>query len=691
MENGTFPAPGRGPGRYAGEREWMEAIRQLIGEGQTFLAHDLAWESLEFHPGSLKLRLLATLALVRGGADDEARRLLGEVTLTLGDPMPLARELWSLLRRLPALEGSDASNPEALEAVAELARRMVRLGSGDQAGAVDGEALKLLGRIHFELWRNSSSRDHLQAGRDACLSNFRAVGDPECGIDGAIFSRFLGDEPAAQALAQDVARLAEARFPAARGKEAFRLAAYLGEARLLLGEAEGAVEAFRRAAAVPERHYAWVVEARHRLQLLAERGFDVPEGVFALLRPPTVVVFTGEDLDQPGEDPPVFPPALEEPVKREIRRQLDALGAEIGYCAASAGSCLLFAEAMLERGGEVHLHLPCSGEDFIAARVRHGGPGWVRRFHTATKLAATVTFATEERLLGHDVLFRFNNQMIEGAARLRSQLLGVEPKLLAVIDYTAARESGAAADFMDHWPDIASLRLIDLEELRSALPEAITPNSPVESVAAAPASPSRRTEPSRVIKAMLFADIVGFSKLREEELPGLWGFLEEIQGMVERGAPPPDLVESWGDALYVVTATARHMLRYAFLVQQGFARIDPVLHGLSQPLRLRVGLHAGPVYEGFHPLTDRRIIYGSHVSRAARIEPVTVPGQIYASQQFVSLLTAEENRVRHEALTTGEPYAPWYAIDYLGIIALAKNYGSQPAYHIKPLAGSAGP
>ena len=31
---------------------------------------------------------------------------------------------------------------------------------------------------------------------------------------------------------------------------------------------------------------------------------------------------------------------------------------------------------------------------------------------------------------------------------------------------------------------------------------------------------------------------------------------------------------------------------------------------------------------------------GSHVSRAAHIEPITLPGQVYASEHFVSLIIA---------------------------------------------------
>ena len=47
---------------------------------------------------------------------------------------------------------------------------------------------------------------------------------------------------------------------------------------------------------------------------------------------------------------------------------------------------------------------------FIAENVRYGGSRWEMRFRNALKLANTVTYATEERYLGHGMLYRFANQ-----------------------------------------------------------------------------------------------------------------------------------------------------------------------------------------------------------------------------------------------------------------------------------------
>jgi class 3 adenylate cyclase len=57
-------------------------------------------------------------------------------------------------------------------------------------------------------------------------------------------------------------------------------------------------------------------------------------------------------------------------------------------------------------------------------------------------------------------------------------------------------------------------------------------------------------------------------------------------------------------------------------------------------LNLRIALHAGPVYEFNDPVTGSRSYSGTHVSRAARIEPVTPPGQVYASKAFAALAAA---------------------------------------------------
>ena len=91
--------------------------------------------------------------------------------------------------------------------------------------------------------------------------------------------------------------------------------------------------------------------------------------------------------------------------------------------------------------------------------------------------------------------------------------------------------------------------------------------------------------------------------------------------------------------------------------------------GLPTTLGARISLHCGPVFVGVDPITGNPLYSGSHTSRTARIEPITPPGQVYASSAFAavaSLQNIEELR-----------------FSYIGRTALAKDYGVLPLYNVK--------
>ena len=669
------------------EADWIRDVEGLIEQGQCFEAYDRAEQGRQRYPDNRRLNLLAILALILSGGTIEARKWLAELPDDLDALESIAGQVTETLRHhLPVLLGAgSARGPEpSLEWVVELANQLKLLGQKAPGGTpCDPDTLVLRARIHLELWRQMGNPRDLRKSRDAHLRAFHGHGLLTSGLHAARLSWLLGEPELAQSLAREF--LARAGGPRAgmAPKEIFFTLANQAEA-LLLQDDPAQAEACYRQALMDERvQYPWVVEVRQRLLPLVEQDFPVPASLLELLRPPVIVIGGGHSLDLPGASRPLFPPSCEDAVRQAIGEHLDRLGAHIGYSSASAGTELLFVEAMLERDAEVHLVLPFATEDFIRERVAPAGARWERRFRHALKLVASVTHATEENYLGHDWLFRFNNQIIDGLARLRADLLGTAPYLLLVWDYAAELGAGTAADFMDHWPDVARLRLIDLDGVRARYCPADQAGAPVPDRVPA-LFPGLRREPQRVLKTMLFADLVGFSKLREEELPELWRYLARVQQRLAEVCTPPDLVESWGDALYVVMSSARALLRYAFALLDCFSRMDPRAYGLPEHLSLRIGLHAGPVYTGQHPLTGRPIVYGSHVSRTARIEPITLPGKVYASQQFVALLTAEETAHCAAQPAEGLSPSPWYACEYLGYQPLAKNYGNTPVYHLLP-------
>jgi hypothetical protein len=62
---------------------------------------------------------------------------------------------------------------------------------------------------------------------------------------------------------------------------------------------------------------------------------------------------------------------------------------------------------------------------------------------------------------------------------------------------------------------------------------------------------------------------------------------------------------------------------------------------------------------------------------AARIEPISPPGHVYASQAFAALAEAE---------ASPKSRAP-FACEYVGQVPLAKGYGTFPMYHLRPVPG----
>ena len=188
---------------------------------------------------------------------------------------------------------------------------------------------------------------------------------------------------------------------------------------------------------------------------------------------------------------------------------------------------------------------------------------------------------------------------------------------------------------------------------------------------------------------MLFADVVGYSTLPENYLPVyIHDFLVRVSHELAQLPHRPLFVNTWGDALFAVMDEATGLIEYAFALHNAVAHANAALPELPKLLEVRVALHAGPVYADVDPFTGKENFYGAHVNRAARIEPVTLPGHIYASEQFVALLTVEQIAIRQKARQAGQPALYPFICEYVGVLALAKNFGPQVVYHVRKRAAA---
>ena len=172
------------------------------------------------------------------------------------------------------------------------------------------------------------------------------------------------------------------------------------------------------------------------------------------------------------------------------------------------------------------------------------------------------------------------------------------------------------------------------------------------------------------IMSMLFADVVAYTKLTEEEVPRfVQYFFGGIKQLIARS--PSEIVakNTWGDGLYLVFSNVAAAGKFALDLCDLMTTTRWELCGLPKGLNLRIALHAGPVYEFNDPITGNRSCGGTHVSRTARIESITPPGQVYASEAFAALAATQR--------------ATSFHFDYAGQTPMAKSFGTFPMYHVR--------
>lgn len=600
-----------------------KAVRRALADGRVFAAYDLARAGLEAHPEDDRLRLLGTLALIRTGAVEAARQELAQARVANG-----------------AAGGTDL--PDDLSLL--LAETLEALG---QEGRVATDVERALA-IRIE--RATEGGGFADLARAASLAHE------------------LGDQSQARSLAERAVRAAPA--PRAARTEALL---DLAELALVLGEEELAVRHLDRLAGLVATQPMQRVLVRRRLSALQDRGAPVPAALVERFEPPHIMIFTGTRAGQE-----TFTPALEQAIGSAIAALFEELRPEIAFGSASAGSDLLFTDALLARGAELDLVLPFAREDFRDRFVAPYGSHWIERFERALARARSVVEVCREPYVGDEVVLGFGNQVVDGMARLRGATLASPPCLAAVWDYLAEPSAGSPSDFIDHWGDPERLRLIDLDSLRTA-----TSVEPAEKPG--PATGSLATTPGvQRIATLLFADVVGYSRLRDRQLPAFWRFIQAVTERMRRDAPEPRMIDSWGDAILAVHQRALDAADYALELREGFLALDSRDFGLDQRLQLRIALHAGPVFESCHPLTGQRLVYGGNVNRAARIEPITIPDRVYASEQFVAVITAEDSAAEAETRLQGGVHRPRHRCTYRGMLDLAKGYGTQALYEITP-------
>jgi Adenylate and Guanylate cyclase catalytic domain len=592
----------------------LEDVNAFFDHGEFFRAYDLAADALELFPGDVALAHRAVLSLANAGATALALDKYYEFGFNTR-PETDARSLLGRLRK-------------------------------DQAFAATGEARAVKFREARALYEG--------AFRAAIAADDPAAYYPA--INAATLALFDGDLHAASRLAGEVLDLLAPRIATLNEGSAdhyWVLAAAL-EAHLVRGDldaARGMVD--QVVAAAGHDDAALGTTGRQLERIVAAKKID--PGVLAAFEPPAVVHFLGDVI------------AAQTPTAvADIAGLVQGMRIGAAYGSLASGGDIMFAEALLGQGVGIHIVLPFAAGDFVDQSVRPAGEGWVTRFENCLAQAKTVRFATEDAYLGDDQLFTYGSSLAMGLASLCARHLHAPLIQLAAWDGVVGdAATGTAAD-MSAWREAGH-------------PVTVVPvGADVDVERLLPWRRPHVARGRRDIRAMLFGDIHGFSQLTDAQLPT---FTRKIMGalgdVARRHEQHITFVNTWGDGIFVVFRDAGRAAACALDMQDAMSTIDLEAAGLPETLKLRLGGHLGPVYELDDPVTHRPNYYGAHVSRAARIEPITPEGCVYVTETFAALLALYN--------------AGQFSCDYVGNTEMAKHYGRLRMFLLRRAGGGRGP
>ncbi|MEL0120887.1 MAG: tetratricopeptide repeat protein, partial [Opitutae bacterium] len=165
------------------------------------------------------------------------------------------------------------------------------------------------------------------------------------------------------------------------------------ESFLLLGRIDEALDAYALAVDLPDAKPSYVASTRKQALQISSLYEDdtIRQRISNAFPTLGIVACSGHLIDTPGKSRR-FPQEAEQIVRAKIEEKLDFMGATCGYSSAACGTDIIFLEAMAERGGETHVFLPFSKEEFIHTSVLRGGGDWVARFEKVLDDATSVHY-----------------------------------------------------------------------------------------------------------------------------------------------------------------------------------------------------------------------------------------------------------------------------------------------------------
>lgn len=504
-------------------------------------------------------------------------------------------------------------------------------------GERDARWLTLLGRLEKDLGLRDGKpvRAHLLAAAQSYLAAYALQAQSYPAINAATLLVLAGEPEPGRTWARTALHLVQEKRTDDDGERYF-LSATAAEACLILGDVRAAATHLIETDRWLPQDFARRNRSLRQLRRICA-ALNLDASVLAALRLPPLIFLRRTDAPLKGPLENFEPPAIDLPADASVFASLcDAFDL-----------CVL--ETVMARRHPVYLSLAFSANTVIEETHQRLGASWGQRLESC--LAGAQRVSVNRGFLDRE----------EGwsAALAIRRAFGLS--LLA-----AARSGG---DYR-----MLEIRREDRRAQVSTQPE-LPDNG--ERLSAAirqfgEDSPSTLVPAGRRMVGLVFADIAGFMRLDDPQLPPFWAtIMQGVATIMDRYGQRVLLRQTWGDALHAVTTDARTAAEVACAVQALIYELVAEADSPFPSLEVRVAAHYAPAFEGHDPIQNARTYFGTQLTFTARIEPVTPPGQLYVTEALAAQLTLE---------APGE-----FASEYVGEIELAKRFGTYRVYAMSRL------
>lgn len=645
----------------------------------------------QFNPNSL-LASWRTISEKRERLHPSIYEAVGNVALQRGSPLTAydifsaAVTNWPGDARLETLLGLSLAETGATE------KARIVLNDLYLSGKANSETIGILARTNKDLAWQTGDNAFLEQAIHLYANGYKiAIESTRKGwLDNAIYtginyaatSLLLGRKNKARSIAKEVRELCLRQLK--RGVTYWTLAT-LGEAAVILAQWDEAGKYYCQAGEIGKGKLRDMASTRRQARRLLQIQGETDTRFDFCFNIPRVTVFAGHMVDLPERATPRFPPELEMIVRNAIAKQLDEMNIAVGFSSAACGSDILFIEEMIKRKNrnagskeiEINVVIPCAIDAFRRVSVDIVKGEWGGRLERALRNVDNVLEASPLQNHAEAIDFDYANHIQNGLGQLRAKAFDTEMTPLVVWDGKEGDGVGGTASMVKLWRKRGlEPSIIDIKKLKAD--KQIAKASKKTRITASPnqtIGPLSKTP--RKIYAILFGDVAGYSRLQEEKMAP---FVNRFMGLIAATIKPYEnsvlFRNTWGDALHLTFDSIEASGLLGLELCEKIIETDWREFDLPKDINIRIGLHAGPVGRYLDPVQGVQLYCGTHVSRTARIEQITPPGYVYASQEFAALAVS----MNIES----------FAVDYAGTINLPKHYGEYPLYHVRRVASRVG-